>query len=209
MRVLGLGFPRTGTTSLRRALEILGVGSCHHMMVLNHEPHRVALWEAVADGVPGSVERALAGFDAAVDNPACSLWPALRRAFPQANVVLTVRDPHAWYASYMEAIHHNTFAPAAPHPPEVERMARLLRRVWLEGVLGGVPDDAPDHEARCVDAFVRHVEAVTSQVPDALVYEVEQGWEPLCELLGRPVPDLPFPHRNARTFVRTQGHREA
>jgi len=205
MHVLGLGFPRTGTTSLRHALEQLGLGPCHHMMVLNLEPHRVGLWEAVEQGTPGAAEAALAGFGAAVDNPACALWRRLVQAFPDAKVVVSVRDPHDWYASYMEAIHPHTFGQRTDGLPDaVARMLGLLRRTWLEGLL----DDRAEDEAHCVAAFQRHVDAVTAAVPDTLVYEVGEGWGPLCAHLGVPVPDAPFPHRNARSFVREHGVHE-
>lgn len=205
MRVLGFGWPRTGTTSLRRALEILGFGPCHHMVVLSSEPGRAALWDAVARGEPDALQTALAGFDSAVDNPVCSVWWEAAQAFPDARILLTVREPAAWYRSYVEAIHLQTFGPDASLPPAFDDLVDVLRTLWLERTLGCDPLD----EAACIASFERHEREVVDALGDRVLrFEASDGWEPLCAHLGVPVPDVPYPHKNSRAFIATAGHHE-
>lgn len=205
--ILGVGWPRTGTTTLRRALEILGFGPCHHMMVINQEPERIGLWEALERGEPGAAARALEGFAAGVDNPVAAFWRPLTAAWPSAPVILTVRDPLTWHASYVQTIHGYTFGPDdRPEPgSQRARIIGLLRRIWLENTLQADVTDA----GACAAAFERHRRQVVDQLGyRVLVFEVRDGWGPLCRFLEVPVPELPFPHRNSRTFVKEHGHHE-
>jgi Sulfotransferase domain len=189
---------RTGTLSLKVALERLGFGPCYHMMEVIDHPDHLALWEAATGGDMGALERVLDGYPATTDWPACTFWPALVAAHPEARVVLTVRDPDRWYDSVRSTIHRiSRFAMGAPQgsaPPETRRMAAMVDALVWQGTFGGRFGD----RAHALEVFRRHNDDVRRGVPAdrLLVYEVGQGWEPLCTFLGVSVPDEPFPHLN-------------
>lgn len=210
LAVVGAGFGRTGTLSLRDALERLGFAPCDHMSHTLDRPERFARWlDALARkraGQPVDWRPLFAGYRATVDWPGAYFWRELVAAHPQAKVVLTVRDPERWYDSTAATIW--TIERARVGPP----LARLA--VWLVGkarpdigrglrvVSGTVWDGAlqgrfADREATLA-IFRDHVAAVRSTVPAdrLLVFEVSEGWGPLCAFLGVPVPDEPFPHVN-------------
>jgi hypothetical protein len=207
LRVLGLGFGRTGTLSLKLALERLGVGPCAHMVDLFHDGDRVARWLEAARrkqaGEPIAWDGLFAGYRATVDWPGVFFWRELLVAFPQAQVVLTVRDPDRWYASAGDTILRLN-QPAGPDgrplplaPSVVERRTRLdplLRAVLFDGTFGGRAVD----RAHAIATFEAHNAAVRAAVPPdrLLVFDVAQGWGPLCRFLGTPVPAGPFPRVN-------------
>lgn len=204
MKVIGAGFGRTGTLSLKAALEELDCGPCYHMVeVFKHLEH-VPAWEAAARGEPVDWGKLLEGWGATVDWPACTFYAELMAAFPEAKVLLSTRDPQRWYDSCRETIYRpDTLFPLrlllnlSPRTRSVMRMGRTI--IW-EGTFGGRFHD----REQAVAAYEKHVEAVKRAVPPErlLVYEVGQGWEPLCRFLGVPVPDQPFPHVNDRVAVR-------
>lgn len=185
LQVIGAGFGRTGTASMKRALEMLGFGPCHHMFEVNGSPEQVEVWRAIAAGATPDWRVALRGYRSCVDWPAAFFWRELAEAFPEAKVLLTVRDADAWYASVQKTI--------LPHlldgSPE-----SVGRRLIGERVFGGRADD-PAH-AKAV--FEANTAAVTAAIaPERLlVYRPGDGWEPLCGFLGVPVPDALYPHTN-------------
>ncbi len=193
MKVLGLGFPRTGTLSTHAALTMLGF-PCYHMGQLAMRPEHIRAWHAyVCRGRPLDFEAIYAGFEATVDAPGAFLWRELLAAFPQAKVLLNVRDAQAWYASY-QRLH------AAIDELRPERRHNRLFDQWLEivetlerRVVGDV--DNPEAWLR---AFNRHNEEVRRTVApeQLLVFRVQDGWQPLCRFLEVPVPEEPFPHLN-------------
>ena len=192
MDVIGAGFGRTGTLSLRTALERLGFGPCMHMIPLLDDPERAALFRRAAEGEFRCLARALDGHRSTVDWPGTYFWRELVRAHPDAKVVLTVRDPGAWYDSaYRTIFQAATHMPPSPGGGRPIDMAHAL--VW-EGTFGGRFADR-DHAIR---VFAEHNAAVRREVPaDRLLeFEVSQGWAPLCDFLGVPVPDEPFPRSN-------------
>jgi hypothetical protein len=195
LRVIGAGYGRTGTASLKRALERLGFGPCHHMEELFTHPEQVPVWEAAGRGERVDWPVFLRGWGSAVDFPAALYWRELMEAFPDAKVVLTVRDPQSWYDSF-----ESTILPLNRRFP-VRQMAPWLPRV-------NAPFRVSNHpvmrrlveidRAGAVEMFREHVEEVGRVVPPErlLVFEVKQGWEPLCQFLGVPVPAEPFPRVN-------------
>jgi hypothetical protein len=100
LEVIGTGFGRTGTDSMRRALEVLGFEPCHHMRVLLRDPEQKRQWRAVAAGTPPDWNRLLDGYQACVDWPSAAYWPQLVEAFPEAKVILTWRSAESWWASF-------------------------------------------------------------------------------------------------------------
>jgi len=204
MKVIGAGFGRTGTMSLKAALEALDCGPCYHMAeVFKHLDH-VPTWEAAARGEPVDWTSLMAGWGASVDWPACTFYAELMAAFPEAKVLLSTRDPARWYESCRETIYRpDTLFPLRlllNYSPRTRAVMRMGRTIIWQGTFGGRFLD----RERAIAAYEAHVEAVLRAVPPdrLLVYEVSQGWEPLCRFLGVPVPERPFPHVNDRAAVR-------
>jgi hypothetical protein len=193
--VIGAGFGRTGTLSLKTALERLGFGPCHHMVELLESPGQTALWARVARGETDDWDAVYRGYRATVDWPGVRYWRALTAHFPRAKVILTVRDPARWYESAAESIFRVSSVPA-PGVPVPDGLRRIVRDVVWNGEFGGRFED----RAHAIGVFTAHNRAVCRTVPPdrLLVYEVSQGWEPLCAFLGAAVPDEPFPRRNDR-----------
>ena len=203
MKVIGAGFGRTGSMSLKGALEDLGFGPCMHMIDVIRAPEkaRCDLWQRAADGEPVDWEELFDGWESTVDWPGCSFYKELIDAFPDAPVLLTLRDPDAWYESCVKSIYAATLAgrkgelegSTETPPPEAMRMMGAL--IWgPEGTFRGRFDDRDF----AIEVFNEHNEAVKATVPPErlLVHEIRQGWEPLCDFLGMPVPDTPFPRLN-------------
>lgn len=197
LEVFGAGAGRTGTLSLKKALERLGFGPCHHMLHLLERPEEMPLWEDAAAGRPTDWTRVYAGYRSSVDWPGARWWREITTTFPKAKVILTLRDPESWY----DSVTNSTFKAAMRQPPpdaspDFERLRRLSIDIVWEGVFGGRFTDK-DHALR---VYREHNEAVQREIPAdrLLVFEVSQGWQPLCDFLGVPVPDEPFPRSNDR-----------
>lgn len=213
MQVIGVGFLRTGTTSLALALDRLGYGPCYNMRVLTTEPERAADWAAAMDGRTVDWGKVFAGYGCAVGSPATAFWRDIVDAFPDAKVVLTVRDPRRWYDSAAQTMSAVLARPPllvrvlswrGPRRPDpvAQVLDRVQRTTW-EREIGGPFGE----RAEMAERFERHVAEVRAYVPEdrLLVFEVKDGWAPLCAFLGRPVPDEPFPRENdAATFKRRQ-----
>ncbi len=194
MQVIGAGLGRTGTHSLKLALEQLGLGPCHHMEeVISHMAEQVPLWQAAVDGTPDwpAIYR---GYRSAVDWPTAGFFRELAAGYPSAKVILTLRSAESWAASYEETI-GKLMAGADQFPPHMQDWLRMA-----EGALdrSGVRRDLD--RAGLMAAFTTHNEAVRTAIPESrlLVFEVKEGWEPLCAFLGLPVPQEPFPRTNNR-----------
>jgi hypothetical protein len=206
VNVIGAGFGRTGTTSLKAALETLGFGSAYHMTELFTHPEHVRFWEAARRGERVDWEGFFSGYGVAVDWPACAFYVELMEAFPGAPVILTVRDPERWYRSTFSTIYgiHRIssgpppirlpFALAGLFAPGVTGIARLADEI----VWGDTFDGRFGDEPYAIETFKRHNAEVRRQVPPErlLVYDVKEGWAPLCRFLGVAVPDQPFPRLN-------------
>lgn len=191
LKVIGAGFGRTGTMSLKLALEQLGFGPCYHMVEVFHA-NAFRDWTDAWRGEPTDWDRVFRGFVSAVDFPVCSFYRELAAHYPQAKVILTERDPQSWYDSARSTIFNpETHARIAEIPDAAEMMECLFR----VGV--GVPVD--DREA-LIGVYNRHNDEVKRTIPRdrLLVYSVSQGWGPLCRFLGVPVPSAAFPKLNTR-----------
>lgn len=205
MDVIGAGFGRTGTLSLKTALERLGFGPCHHMFEVIGDADATRRWAAAARDRPDDWSELLGGYRATTDWPSCHFWRDLVDAYPRAKVVLTVREPGEWYASMRRMLDSAAGAMTSGGgvpPASLMYLAALVDRLVWQGTFGGRIDDR-DHALRVFD---RHTAAVTAAVPPdrLLVYEVREGWPPLCRFLGVPVPDEPFPRLNdAEAFRET------
>lgn len=204
--MIGAGFGRTGTSSLKAALESLGFGPCYHMTEVFAHPQHAKVWRAAGRGEPVDWNDFLAGYESVVDWPACTFYGDLMREYPDAKVLLSVRDAERWYESTRNTIY------------EISRViggSRLSRTVF--GVIGllvpaarevgsmtgeviwrGTFDGRFENRDHAIGVYERHNEEVRRRVPSdrLLVYEVKQGWGPLCDFLGVPEPDEPFPRLN-------------
>jgi len=193
LKVIGAGLGRTGTLSLKLALEKLGLGPCYHMAELFVDMSRVPLWIAAADG-NADWDAIFSGFTSTTDYPACSFWRELIEYYPDAKVLLTVRDADKWFDSTQSTI----FSP--------EMQARIANSPMREVITKTVWKDFGDriHDRSFMTAsFARHNDEVRRGVPQdrLLEFDVRHGWEPLCAFLGVPVPDTPFPRTNSREEV--------
>jgi hypothetical protein len=212
LEVIGAGFGRTGTMSLKVALEKLGFGPCYHMTEVFANPEHVELWEAAARGEPLDWDKVFGDYRATVDWPGASFYEGLMEKYPDAKVILTVRDPERWYESARSTIYNvqnvassPVFSLAALFVPRLRdlRRAALMAAdlVWKRTFDGKFED-----REHAIEVFERWNEEVKERVPPEklLVYEVKEGWEPLCEFLGTTVPkDKPFPHHyDRKTFRR-------
>ncbi|MBX3014577.1 MAG: hypothetical protein KF832_23865 [Caldilineaceae bacterium] len=199
LNVIGAGFGRTGTTSIKAALEQLGFTQCYHMQEVIKHPAHVQPWTDAMAGKPVDWDQLFAGYQATVDWPACNFYQQLMAHYPDAKVLLTVRDPDKWYDSCHNTIYAMYHKPVmrlirALFPPMQRFMAMNDRLVW-QGNFGGRFLD----RCHAIALFNQHNAAVQAYVPPErlLVYDVKEGWEPLCRFLAVPVPqDTPFPHRN-------------
>jgi Sulfotransferase domain len=210
LEVIGAGFGRTGTMSLKVALEELGFGPCYHMSEVFAHPEHVELWRAATRGEQFDWERIFGGYRATVDWPGCTFYGELMERYPDAKVILTVRDPQRWYESAYNTIYRITRAaslplfylaslvlPRARGMKQARRM--IVELIWEREFHGRFED-----RGYAIEAFERHNEEVEQSVPPEklLVYEVKEGWGPLCEFLGVEVPEKPFPHLNDTAVFR-------
>jgi hypothetical protein len=194
MQVIGAGVGRTGTYSLKLAINRLGLGPCHHMeAVMQDMPMQVPLWSAALAGRAdwGAV---YSGFGSAVDWPTASFFHELASAYPSAKFILTHRDPQTWADSFGETI-YVAIAGRDQAPSD--------KKAWLDMAYGviakaGFPEGLSRDQL--IEGFIAHNEAVKAAIPAdrLLVYQVKEGWEPLCAFLGTQAPDEPFPRTNDR-----------
>ena len=212
MKVIGAGFGRAGTTSLKAALLELGFGPSYDLGEVSENPDHVGFSEAARRGETVDWEEFFEGYQVAEDWPACSFYEELLEAFSAAPVVLTVRDPEPWYESTRSTIYqlrkltngHLTvraaFALAERFAPEPTAVVRLADRLVWEDTFDGRFEDR-DH---AIEVFGRNNEQVRRRVPPErlLVFDVREGWGPLCDFLGVEVPVKPFPHLNETREMR-------
>jgi hypothetical protein len=200
LEIIGPGFGRTGTSSLKTALEHLGFGPCHHMFEVRDNPDQLPDWEAAARGEPVDWDRVFRGYRAQTDWPGARYWRELARHYPDARVVLTVRDPDDWFDSVQATI-APFIAARGTHPsPHVDAIAEMGYRMIAVQVFADRLSDR-EHATR---VFREHVAAVQAEIPARrlLTFDLREGWGPLCCFLGAEVPDMPFPHTNSsKAFV--------
>jgi len=208
LEVIGAGLGRTGTMTLKNALEMLGFGPCHHMYEVIQQPEQAPFWERAARGEPVDWEQVFASYRSSCDWPSCAFYKELAARYPAAKVILTLRDPHAWYKSVS-----NTILPAmkgplfTPDGRQVGPPGNFAPLLIGEKTFGN--DFSEDH---MVAVFKRHSEEVKRTIPPErlLVFEAAQGWEPLCQFLKLPVPADAFPRTNSTEEFqkRASGRRE-
>jgi hypothetical protein len=190
LKVVGAGLGRTGTHSLKVALEQLLGQPCYHMVEVFAHPDHVALWHQAALGNMPNWDELFAGYGAAVDWPAAASWDAQAEAYPEALILLSTRDSEAWWKSCDDTIFQVFRSADEKMPPEWTAMVKEMFRQFAGG---------PLDKANAVAAYERHNEHVRATAPpDRLLdWHPGDGWEPICHALGVAVPDEPFPHVNS------------
>ena len=192
--LIGAGYGRTGTLSLKSALETLGYNKCHHMIEVIRNPGEPEKWLQAIDAKTVNWERLLEGYKATVDWPACHFYQELADYYPKAKVLLSIRDPLEWFesmsATTLGVIRKRMQASNTGQPKN------LGTELVVNAAFGGEIDDA-EHAIRM---FNQHTKEVVDTIdPDRLLtYNVREGWEPLCQFLDKPVPDTAFPRVNSR-----------
>jgi hypothetical protein len=193
--VIGAGFGRTGTLSLKLALERLGYDRCYHMLEVRENPSHVGLWRRATDGQGMDWDALFEGYRATVDWPASAFWRQLASHYPEAKVILSLRDPERWYRSVHDTIYQAMTMELPDDAPEAvgEQMA-MVRRLVLERTF----EDGFEDETHAIEVFNRHNAEVKAAFDEdrLLVFEASEGWEPLCKFLGKPIPEEDFPRVN-------------
>ncbi|MCP2337049.1 sulfotransferase family protein [Actinomadura rupiterrae] len=202
MDVIGAGYGRTGTLSLKTALEQLGFGPCHHMLEMQR-PGQLEAWLAKTRGEPVPWETLFKGYRSCVDWPSAAYWRETTEHYEDAKVVLSVRDPRRWVASMRKTILGERAKQNRPDRKALVMLSsalgtQLASFVRMTSAMPGTQGLDRLTDEGLVAEFERHTAEVVEAVPAErlLVYEVEQGWEPLCKFLEVPVPDTPFPQVN-------------
>ena len=186
LSVIGAGFGRTGTESMKRALEHLDFGPCHHMKEVIPRPQQVRLWRAIARGETPDWEAVFEGFNSAIDWPSAFFWRELAEFYPHAKILLTLRSADSWYAS-MEKTILQAIGPG--NDPESIGVKLIGERVFA-----GRFD-----RAHVIAVYEKNTADVQTAFGEdrLLTYHIGDGWESLCRFLGTPVPKVPFPRSNA------------
>jgi len=199
LRLVGAGLGRTGTHSLKLALERLLDAPCYHMVEVFGRPDDIPVWHAAVQGRMPDWSTFLADYGAAVDWPVAAFWRELAAAFPDAVVLLSVRDADAWWKSANATIFEITRREAPPDPTAAAQLAMATDMLttrftthWFD-------------ESEAKAAYERHNDEVRATIPAARLLEWHpgDGWEPICTALGVEVPDEPFPHVNTTEEFRT------
>ena len=190
LQVIGAGYGRTGTLSLKLALEQLGFGPCFHMSEAIGNPACIPRWIDAARG-RADWDTIFTGYAASVDHPGCAFYRELGAKYPRAKVILTVRNPNDWFDSTQATVFSPQMRRRVDDPTFKEF---LTKTVW--GLFG----DGIDDRDYMVAAFERHTAEVIREIAAdrLLVLDVKQGWEPLCAFLGVATPATPFPRVNSR-----------
>lgn len=192
LEVIGAGFGRTGTTTLKTALKQLGYEKIYHMNEVNLNPEHTEYWLSALNGADVDWNLFFKEYNAAVDWPTCTFYKQLMEKFPNAKVILTVRDPEKWYESVLNSIYQRHLARHQENAPPL---------LSDELVWGSVFDGNFTDKEHAIQVFNKNIEDVRASVPleRLLEFDVKSGWVPLCKFLGKEVPAEDFPHLNDHT----------
>ena len=186
LKVIGTGFGRTGTDSMREALTILGFGPCHHMYEVIDNPVQKQRWREMVAGGPKDWESLFEGYVACVDWPSAAYWRELIGVYPEARVILTWRSAESWWESFSR-----TILKGLSSSDDLASVGKaLIERQVFDGRMG--------EREHALALYRANVEAVLAEVPPGrlLVHRLGDGWAPLCAHLDVPVPDVTYPHGN-------------
>ena len=195
LEIVGAAYPRTGTASLKLALEQLGFGPCHHMVEVITHPEMGDLWIAAAEGRP-DWDAIFAGYKSCADAPSCIYWREITAKYPTAKVILTERDPEKWFESCQTTVFS---------PEWIAATLKMPLGPFFQTLYDSYEGKIHDHDYM-VGNYRRYCDAVKRAIPAdrLLAYSTGSGWEPLCRFLAVPVPETPFPKTNTRDEMRAR-----
>ena len=207
MKIIGAGFGRTGTTSLQLALEKLGFGKYYHMVELFKNPSGVKYWNNASKQKQVDWDELFRGYQAIVDFPGSIHYKELSEYYPESKVILSLRDPESWYKSAYETIF--SFDPGVSFKMRValqaiyRKKARNLLQIFQyhdKSIWGKYFEDKFRDKAYTINKYNEHVETVKNSIPKErlLLHKASDGWEPLCNFLGKKIPNEPYPRTNKR-----------
>lgn len=198
LKVIGTGLGRTGTLSLKAALEQLGVGPCYHMMEVFPRIEHVRTWTKAARGERVDWDQLYEGFASTVDWPSAHFWREHTAHWPRAKVIHTERAPDVWWASFSQTIKEGL---ASEVPAPMQEWSDMANLIITEQTFGR--DTSKANVLKVYEAHNAEVKRTIS--PDRrLDFDIAQGWEPLCRFLGVAVPDTPFPKTNTTAEFRAR-----
>lgn len=197
LEVIGAGFGRTGTHSLGLALEKLGFGPCYTLHEVAKNPSHRDIWNQAIDGQSVDWNSLFSSYKSAVEWPTVTFFDEIIQEFPNAKVILTMRDPESWYESAANTIFEGLELSACNPDPIKRESSNITRRLILEHTFGGRYRD----KKYALEVYREHIDHVVSVVPKErlLQFEVKEGWEPLCNFLQQSIPSDSFPRLNERT----------
>ncbi|KAK4504455.1 hypothetical protein PRZ48_005371 [Zasmidium cellare] len=232
MEVISANISRTGTMSTKAALEILGLPTWHHVemsanppdmdmwseaFILKYDP-ALAARKGLKPFTRKEWDSLLGYWSATTDQPAACFTEELVNAYPEAKVLLVERDVESWFTSYKNGVIESVYNPWIPLASYIDShyMARICRQTdlfstYFFGVsipratgLFNNQDSKEQYIANAKEVYLKHLEMVKRVTPPErlLVFKIEQGWKPLCEFLGKPIPDVPFPRVNETAAVK-------
>ena len=214
LKVIGAGGPRTGTSSLKTALETIGFGKSYHMEWVFSHPDDAAVWTELCETGNIDFDSLFDGFQSTVDFPGFMHYKVFMEKYPEAKVVLTDRDPEEWYQSALNTVY-------SASPTTIGKKLQLIMKMMtsarfrklakafklLKNHLWAGHFEGRFHDKEfAIAKYNSFNEEVKASVPadKLLVYKVTDGWEPLCTFLNVPVPEEEFPHRNKRESFKLQ-----
>lgn len=196
LEIIGAGFGRTGTNSLKVALEILGYQPCYHMFEVKENPEHVEFWNMAYKSNNADWRSFFRNYIAAVDWPAAAFVTEISSIYKQAKIILTVRDPEEWYESAKNTIFLGMANFEKIDNQETKERMKMAKRIILEGIFSGKYND----KSHCIKVFLEHTKNIRKKISSdkLLEFDVSEGWKPLCEFLDFEVPVKDFPHTNTR-----------
>lgn len=194
LKVIGAGFGRTGTLSIKMALEILGLGPCHHMEEVFTQPSQPPYWRAAVDGRLPRWDEVFSGYRSSIDWPSTHYWRELAAFYPGAKVLLSVRPAERWYDSFSGTIQKLLENRDSVPNENVRSILDWASEMIAKQTFG---DNMQDRDA-VIEAYQRRIDEVTAAIPAdrLLVFDVTEGWAPLCRFLELPIPQAEFPRVN-------------
>lgn len=196
LAIIGSGFGRTGTMSTKMALQQLGFGPCHHMIEVIENPAQPAHWKAIGAGEKVVWAEVFDGYKSQVDWPGAAIWRETSVAFPDAKVLHTERPEDEWWNSFSVTI--SKFFERAPNmslPPHIADIFQTMSGWFMKNTFADCTD-----RACAISAYRRNNEEVRDTIPGErlLVFNVAEGWGPLCRFLETTEPLTPFPRSHPR-----------
>lgn len=203
LKIIGAGFGRTATNSLKIALEQLGYNPCHHMHEVRADNDQIKWFNQAADGNSMDWDIVFEQFEAAVDWPASAYYMELAEHYPEAKVILSMRDADKWYDSTRETIYAlSTSIPSwlLVLIPRLRRLSKMVNKTVWNGVFAGQFES----RERSIGIYNEHIEQVKQVIAPQrlLLHEAKDGWKPLCEFLGKPIPQTPYPRVNESAEIK-------